>query len=79
MNDVMIVLSQVNKNKNTIADVKRLQKMFWDDADVMATTEVQVITTKQWAEKYKDEIQKMADEKGYSMEIIEAPEQTNSL
>ena len=41
----------------------------------MATTEIQVITTKQWAEKYKNDLQKLADEKGYQVEIIEAPEQ----
>ncbi len=73
MSDVMIVLSKMTKNKNVLADVKRIQKMFWDDADVMATDEIQVITTKEWADKYKDELSKMADEKGYDLEVIEAP------
>lgn len=75
MNDIMIVLSKMSKNKNVLADVKRIQKMFWDDADVMATEEIQVITTKEWADKYKNELQKLAEEKAYDMEIIEAPEQ----
>jgi len=75
MTDVMIVLSQMNKAKNVVADVKRLQKLFWDDADIMATNEIQIITTKQWADKYKNDVQALADEKGYSMEIIEAPQQ----
>ena len=75
MSQVMIVLSQVNKNKNVLADVKRIQKLFWDDADVMATTEIQIITTKQWADKYKADLQKLADEKGYQVEVIEGPPQ----
>jgi formylmethanofuran dehydrogenase subunit E-like metal-binding protein len=75
MSQVMIVMSKMSKNKNILADVKKVQKMFWDDADVMATEEVQVITTKKWADKYKDELQKLADEKGYQVEVIEAPEQ----
>jgi len=71
----MIVLSKMSKNKNTLADVKRIQKMFWDDADVMATEEVQVITTKEWADKYRSELEKLAQEKGYDIEFIEAPSQ----
>ncbi len=74
MTDVMIVLSQVNKNKNVIADVKRLQKMFWDDADIMATTEIQIITKKEWADKYKNEMQELASEKGYTLDIVESQE-----
>ncbi len=67
---VMLVLSQVNKNKNVLADVKRLEKLFWDDAEVLATTEIQIITDKKWIEKYKEEIEKLAKEKGYELETI---------
>ena len=75
MNDVMIVLSKMSKNKNTLADIKRIQKMFWDDADVMASEEVQIITKKEWADKYKAELEKLAQEKGYDLEIIDGPAQ----
>ena len=71
----MIVMSKMSKNKNILADVKKIQKMFWDDAEVMATEELQIITTKKWADKYKDDLQKLADEKKYQIEVIEAPEQ----
>ncbi|MBR9679009.1 MAG: hypothetical protein GON13_01970 [Nanoarchaeota archaeon] len=75
MSQVMIVMSKMSKNKNILADMKKVQKMFWDDADVMATEELQIITTKQWSDKYKDDLQKLADEKGYQIEVIEAPKQ----
>jgi hypothetical protein len=72
--EVMIVLSQMNKNKNVLADVKKIQKLFWDDADVLATTEIQIITTKKWADKYHAELEKLAEEKGYQVEVIEGPQ-----
>ena len=68
---VLIVLSQLNKNKNTLADVKKIEKMFWGDADVMATTELSITTTKKWAEKYMPEVKKLADEKGYDLDFME--------